>query len=147
MKHIGPLGFAFLISMLKTAFYTNIIPHIWKLANTVPIPKANKDIDNGITYMPISLPSVIAKTLGKSLLPYLTENILNTPTQHGYTTQNFTVTALHTVNNTVATGFSQIAPPCASNHCSTQYDQSFQHHKHTHTYQKTATDQDTRYNH
>ena len=39
LKHIGPLGLAFLTSMLKWALNTNIIPHIWKLANIVPIPK------------------------------------------------------------------------------------------------------------
>ena len=37
IKHIGPLGLAFLTIMLKTALNTNIIPHIWKLANIVPI--------------------------------------------------------------------------------------------------------------
>ena len=31
--------------------------------------------------------------------------------QHGYKTQHSTVTALHTLNNTVAKGFNQIAPP------------------------------------
>ena len=46
LKHIGPLGFAFLTSMLKTALNNNIIPHIWKLANIVTIQKSNKDIDN-----------------------------------------------------------------------------------------------------
>ena len=61
--------------------------------------------------MPISLFSVIAKTLEKSLLPYITASIPNTPTQHGYKTQQSTVTALHTVNNTVAKGFNQMAPP------------------------------------
>ena len=30
LKHIGPLGLAFLTSMLKTALNTNIKPHIWK---------------------------------------------------------------------------------------------------------------------
>ena len=45
------------------------------------------------------------------LLPYITENIPNTPTQHGYKTQHSTVSALHTVNNTVANGFNQMAPP------------------------------------
>ena len=44
LKHIGSLGLAFLTSMLKTALNTNIIPHRWKLANIVPIPKPNKDI-------------------------------------------------------------------------------------------------------
>ena len=62
LKHIGPHGLAFLTSMLKTALNTNIIPHIWKLANIVPIPKPNKDIDKGTSYRPISLLSVIADT-------------------------------------------------------------------------------------
>ena len=31
--------------------------------------------------------------------------------QHGYKTQHSTVTALHTLNNTVAKGFDQMAPP------------------------------------
>ena len=55
--------------------------------------------------------SVIAKTLEKSLLPYITGNIPNTPMQHGYKTQHSTVMALHTLNNTVAKGFNQMAPP------------------------------------
>ena len=33
------------------------------------------------------------------------------PMQHGYKTQHSTVTALHTLNNTVAKGFNQMAPP------------------------------------
>ena len=97
--------------MFKTALNKNIIPHIWKLANIVPIPKPNKDTDKGTSYRPISLLSVIAKTLEKSLLPYITGNIPNTPMQHGYKTQHYTVTALHTLNNTVAKGFNQMAPP------------------------------------
>ena len=109
LKHTGPPGL--LTSMLKTALNTNIIPHIWKLANIVPIPKPNKDIDKGTSYRPISLLSVIAKTLEKSPFPYITANIPNTPTQHGYKTQHSTVTALHTVNNAVERGFNQMAPP------------------------------------
>ena len=94
--------------MFKTALNKNIIPHTWKLANIVPIPKPNKDTDKGTSYRPISLLSVIAKTLEKSLLPYITANM---PMQHGYKTQHSTVTALHTLNNTVAKGFNQMAPP------------------------------------
>ena len=96
--------------MFKTAL-KNIIPHTWKLANIVPIPKPYKDTDKGTSYRPISLLSVIAKTLEKSLLPYITANIPNTPMQHRYKTQHYTVTALHTLNNTVAKGFNQIVPP------------------------------------
>ena len=43
----------------------------------------------------------------KILLPYITANIPNTPTQYGYKTQHSTVTALHTI----AKGFNQMAPP------------------------------------
>ena len=111
LKHICPLGLAFLTSMFETALNKNIIPHTWKLANIVPTPKPNKDTHKGTSYRPISLLSVIAKTLEKSLLPYITANKPNTPTQHGYKTQHSTVTALHTLNNTVARGFNQIAPP------------------------------------
>ena len=123
--------------MVKNSLNKNIIPHTWKLANIVPIPKPNKDTDKGISYRPISLLSVIAKTLKKSLLPYITANIPNTPMQHGYKTQHSTVTALHTLNNTIAKGFNQMAS--ANNHCSTRYEQSFRHNKHTHTNQKAAT--------
>ena len=104
LKHICPLGLAFLTNK-------NIIPHTWKLANIVPIPKPNKDTDKGTSYRPISLLSVIAKTLEKSLLLYITANIPNTPMQYGYKAQHSTVTALHTLNNTVAKVFNQMAPP------------------------------------
>ena len=92
----GPLGLVFLTSMFKTALNKNIIPHTWKLANIAPIPKPNKDTDKGTSYRPISLLSVIVKTLEKSLLPYITENIPNTPMQHRYQKQHSTVTAPHT---------------------------------------------------
>ena len=50
LKHIGPPGLAFLTSMFKTALNKNIIPHTWKLADIVPIPKPNKDTDKGNSY-------------------------------------------------------------------------------------------------
>ena len=80
------------------------------MANIVPIQKPNKDINKGTSYRPISLLSVIAKSLEKSLLPYITANIPNTPTQHGYKTQHSTVTELQTLSNTVAKGFNLMAP-------------------------------------
>ena len=124
----------------------NIIPHIWKLANIVPIPNPNKDIDKGTSYRPISLLSVIAKTMEKSLLPYITANIPNTPTQHGYKTQHSTVTVTHIIQHR-SKGFQPNGSPCTNNHGSTRYEQRFRHNKHTHTYQKAATDQDSRHNH
>ena len=146
LKHIGPLGLALLTSMLKTALNTNIIPHIWKFANIVLIPKPNKDTDKGATsYRPISILSVIAKTLEKSPLPYITANIPNTPTQHGYNTF-YSDGTTHSKQHR-----SKVVQPngstCANNHGSTRYEQSFRHNKDTHTYQKAATDQDSRHNH
>ena len=133
--------------MFKTALNKNIIPHTWKLANIVPIPKPNKDTDKGTSYRPISLLSVIAKTLEKSLLPYITANIPNTPMQHGYKTQHSTVTALHTLKKHRSKRVQPNGFPCANNHCSTRYEQSFRHNKHTHTNQKAATDKHSRHNH
>ena len=143
LKHIGPLGLAFLTSMFKTALNKNTIPHTWKLANIVPIPKPNKDTDKGTSYRPISLLSVIAKILEKCIIPYITANIPNTPMQHGYKTQHSAVTALHTLNNIITPK----GLPCTNNHCSTRYEQSFRHNKHTHTNQTAATDKHSRHNH
>ena len=80
---------------------------MWKLANIIPIHKPNKDTDMGTSYRPISLLSVVAKTLEKCLLPYITANI----TLNMVIKRNTQVTALHTLNNTVAKGFNQMAPP------------------------------------
>ena len=62
--------------------------------------------------MPISLISVITRALDKIFISYITANIPNTPTEHGYKTQHYTVTALHTLNNAVAKGINQMAPLC-----------------------------------
>ena len=43
LKHMGPLGLAFLTSMFKAALNKNIIPHTWNLTNIGIIPKPNKD--------------------------------------------------------------------------------------------------------
>ena len=145
LKHICPLGLAFLTSMFEAALDKNIIPHTWKLANIVHIPKPNKDIDKGTSYRLISLLSVISKTLEKILLPYMAADMPNAPMQHGCKPRHSTVTALHTLNNIVA-GVQPDGSPCANNHCSTRYEQSFWHNKHTHTNQKAATYKHSRHN-
>ena len=125
----------------------NIIPHILKLANIVPIPKPNKDIDKGTSYRPTSLLSVIAKIVEKSILPYKTENIPNIHTQHGYNTQHYTVTVLHTFNNTVAKGFNQMAPLTWTITVTLNMSQTFDTiNKHTQN-QKVATEKPSRHTH
>ena len=42
LKHIGPLGLTFLTSMYTTALNKNIILHMWKLANIIPILSQTK---------------------------------------------------------------------------------------------------------
>ena len=83
LKHIDPPGLAFLTSKFKTALNKNIIPHTRKLAYIVPITKPNKDTDKGTSYRPISLISLIAKTLEKSLLPYITATYQTRPCNTG----------------------------------------------------------------
>ena len=146
LKHIGPLGLVFLTSMLKTALNTNIMPHIWKLANIVPIQKPNKDIDNGTSFRPISLLSVIAD-IGEE--PYSLHNSKYTRSTHATREQNTTLNSDGTthIKQHPSKGVQSNSSPCANNHCSTQYEQSFRHNKHTHTNQKAATDHDSRHNH
>ena len=51
---------------------------------------------------------MIAKTLENTLIPYI---IYNISTQHGFKSNQSTSTALHNINNTIATGFNQNKPP------------------------------------
>ena len=60
--------------------------------------------------------------------------------QHGYKTQHSTVTALHHTKQHRSKRVQPNGSPCANNHCSTRYEQSFRHNKDTHTNQKAATD-------
>ena len=83
-NHIGKNGLKYLTNIYNAALNDNKIPHVWKLANIIPIPKPNKDINIGTSYRPMSLLSVIAKTLEKVILPHITQNIPNITTQHGF---------------------------------------------------------------
>ena len=95
----------------RSRFWSKHPTHSPPTPPTPPQPKHRHMSNTPPSYKPISHLSVTAKTLEKSLLPYMTATIPNTPTQHGYKTQHSTVTALHTVNNTVVKGFNQMAPP------------------------------------
>ena len=63
----------------------------------------------GTSYRPISILSVVARTMEKFLVPFITANITQTPTHGGSKGQHATVTALHTLNNIIAKGFNQMA--------------------------------------
>ena len=89
LKHIGHTGLAFLTSLFKTGLNTNIIHHTWTLTNIVPIPKPNKHTDKGISYKPISLLSVIAKTLREE--PSSLHNSKHTKHTHATRVRNTTL--------------------------------------------------------
>ena len=61
LKHIGPFAIFYLTNMYSTALNTNTIPHLWKRATIIFIPKPNKDHNIGTNYRPISLLSPTAK--------------------------------------------------------------------------------------
>ena len=90
LKNIGKNRLQYLTNIYNAAINDNKTPHVWKLANIIPIPKPNKDINIGTSYRPISLLSVISKTLEKVILPYITQNIPNITTQHGFQTKHST---------------------------------------------------------
>ena len=94
-RMMRPLGLTYLTNTFNLALNTNTIPHMWKLANIIPIPKPDKDHNTGTSFRPISLLSVISKTLEKALLPYITNNIPQHHTQHGFKAKHSTTTALH----------------------------------------------------
>ena len=71
--------------------------------------------------MPISLLSVIAKTLEMSILPYLTAN---THTQHGYKTQHYSDGTTHSKQYR-SKGVQPNDSPCANNHCSIWCEQNW----------------------
>ena len=126
LKHIGKLGLKYLTNIYNAALNNNTIPHVSKLTNIIHVPKPNKDINIGTLYRPISLLSVNTKTLKKVILPYITQNIPNIKTQHGFKTKHSTNTALHNINNTVATCFQQTHPT------HTHYRSSIRHEQSTH---------------
>ena len=111
LKHLGKKAIQYLTNIYNTAINKNTIPTIWKTAKIIPIPKPNKNTNNGTSYRPISLLSPIAKTLEKILLPHITENIENKTFQHGFKQKHSTTTALHNINNTITTGFNKKQPP------------------------------------
>jgi retron-type reverse transcriptase len=73
--------------------------------------KPNKDLNQGTSFRRISLLSPLAKTLEKVILPQLTANIPNNTSQHGFKSKHSTTTALHSINNTITTGFNKKKPP------------------------------------
>ena len=104
LKHLGPKA---ITKLFNKVLNSNIIPHEWKLARLSPIHKPNNDKNEGSSYRPISLLLPLAKTLEKVILNKIRQHIPNTSHQHRYKAKHSTVTAIHTIVNTITKGFIQ----------------------------------------
>ena len=111
LKHQGENALNLLAKLFTNVVNKNIIPQIWKLANIVPIPKPDKDLNVGKSYRPISLISNIAKILERIILKRIQPHLPNKEYQHGYKRKHSTTTALQHLTNTIAQGFNKKRPP------------------------------------
>ena len=111
LKNLGPRALEYIKAMFNIAINRNIIPHMWKLAKIIPIPKPGKDPNQGTSYRPISLLSPIAKLLEKILLTEIKHNLPAVHHQHGFKEKHSTTTALQLIYNHISTGFNKRKPP------------------------------------
>ena len=111
LKQLGLLTIRYLTNMYNITLNTSTLPHLWKRATVFPISKPNKDHNICTNYLPITLLSPIAKTLEKTLLPYITENILAISHQHGFKQKHSTQIASDNVCHQITKGFNTKRPP------------------------------------
>ena len=125
--------------------FTKIVP--WKLAYIDPIKKKKKRHRQGHLIQAHIHPLSNCKDTGK--VPFSLHNSKHTKQTHATRAQS---TTLYSDGTTRSKQHRKkwVQPngsTCTNNHRSPRYEQSFRHNKHTHTYQKAATDHDSRYNH
>ena len=88
LKHIGPLGHTYLTNTINLALNTNTIPHMWKLANIIPILKPDKDHNTGTSFRCSLLSQKLLRKLSYHTSLTTSQNIIhnmaskpNTPPQ------------------------------------------------------------------
>jgi hypothetical protein len=113
-KHLGARCLAFLTKLFNLSTSLIEIPVVWKTAIIIPILKPGKPADQGTSYRPISLLSPAVKILERLLRPHIRMALLKHPSQHGYSEQHSTVTALLPIATKVAIGFNAKKPASRS---------------------------------
>ena len=111
LKHLGPLAIRYLANLYNVALNTTQYPIFGNKPQSSPFQNQIKTTKFGTNYQPISLLSLIVKTLQKTLLPYITENILAISHQHGFKHKHSTHTALHNICHQIIKGFNNPRPP------------------------------------
>ena len=111
LRHLGPSGIAYLTELFNLSLRSANIPAIWKSATIVAIPKPGKDHTSSSSYRPISLLCPAVKVLERLLLPFLSEHLHLSSSQHGFRENRSTTSALLPLTHSIVRGFNQPLPP------------------------------------
>ena len=94
LKHLPKKSKETLLSIFNQIWKSGVLPHSWKEATIIPIPKPGKDNTNASNYRPIALTSCVCKTLERMinarLVWFLESNNLITNFQSGFRNQRST---------------------------------------------------------
>ena len=67
LRHLGPLAFVWLRSLIAASIAHGIVPEPWKVGNIIPIPKPGKDLSECASYRPVTLTSFLGKVCERVL--------------------------------------------------------------------------------
>ena len=126
LKHLGPRALSYITATFNLSIAHAQIPSIWKKSHILPVLKPNKPPNLSTSYRPISLLCPLSKLLERLLLPFLTDSLPSSPSQHGFKRRHSTVTALLPLVTCVARGFNQVKPPLRSAVVSTDISKAFE---------------------
>jgi hypothetical protein len=110
LKHLGPKYIDFLTCLFNLSVDSEDLPSVWKAATIIQVLKPVKSAGKSASYRPISLLSMAAKTLERLLLPFITEALPKSCTQHGFGPVHLCTTALLSIVTRVAIGFNDAKP-------------------------------------
>ncbi|KAF0304847.1 putative RNA-directed DNA polymerase from transposon BS [Amphibalanus amphitrite] len=72
LRHLGPVAQGALLDLINASWRESSVPHEWKNANIIPIPKSGKDKRMVTSYRPIALTSHVSKLVERMVLARLT---------------------------------------------------------------------------
>ena len=72
LRHLGPIAQGALLDLINASWRESSVPHEWKNANIIPIPKSGKDKRMVTSYRPIALTSHVSKLVERMVLARLT---------------------------------------------------------------------------
>ena len=110
LKHIGPMGAAYLAKTFNLSLSMAIIPDGWKTGKIIPVPKSGKPLHLGSSYRPITLLSPVVKILEALILPTLKDHLPMADHQHGFRAGHSTTTALLEMTTGIADGLNSKRP-------------------------------------